>query len=162
MAIGLGIVVASSGVTYLAVQGWDPRAPVAETGDGVAFERIDTSGQGFRPLAGISVFQDEANWSSFWYSYDSSQPSRPPPAVNFTQYTVIVLSQGMRGSAGYSLNVTAVHHQGSGLLVDAQETDPGSGCFVAPVLDWLHDIVKVPKNTGPVDVLLHWNSAPCL
>jgi len=161
ITIGLGIAVALSAVTYLAVYGWDPRAPVAGTGDGVPFERIDTNAE-LRPSPGIRVIQDEANWSAFWYGYMAPlPPPRPaPPAVNFTQYTVLVLSQGGRPTAGYSLTITAVHYNGSGLLVEAQETDPG--CNALQTVMWLYDIVKVSKTTGPVDVLLHWNNAPCL
>jgi len=160
ITIGLGIAVALSAVTYLAVHGLDARAPVAGTGDGVPFERIDTNAE-LRPSPGIRVIQDEANWSAFWYGYMAPlPPPRPaPPAVNFTQYTVIVLSQGTRHTPGYSLAITSVHHEGSGLLVEAQETD---GCSFAQIVIWLYDIVRVPKTTGPVDVLLHWNSAPCL
>ncbi len=148
-------------MTFLAVYGWDPPTPAGGTGDKVPFEHVGPY-QGLRPDASLWVFQDAASWSAFWYAYMPSSESTPaPPAFNFTQNTVVVLSQGMRGSSGYSLNVTAVYHDGAGLLVEAQESDPGDGCGGAAILTWLYDIVKVPKIDGPVSVLLHWDSVPC-
>jgi len=118
----------------------------APTAPSVSFRELHPSGllnQAFACESRLRIVNDAAEFNSLTAGIEFAEPA----AVDFSHETAVMLSLGSRPSAGFSLDVRAVHKQGSELLIEALETPPGA-CATLPVVTcpWL--MVVVPKTSA--------------
>lgn len=93
------------------------------------------------------VVRSESGWDQLW----SAHSSEPPPAVDFSQSLVVGVFLGMRPTAGYQVEVSAVRAKDDRVVVEYVEHPPASNAFVAQVLTAPFHFVVLPREVGEID-----------
>jgi hypothetical protein len=93
------------------------------------------------------VVRTPAEWSTLWKEHAGGGK---PPAVDLTRSIVIGVFVGSRATAGYTVEITRIEKQDTGLVVTYREQVPAAGAMVAQVLTSPFHIVRTPSNGGPV------------
>ena len=123
----------------------------------VAFNPIPTRTGGAigYPRPTNIVTNDQASWSGVWTQAfcHTRDPCPTLPEVNFTQWTVLVVFMGEKGTSGYSTKVARVSSTGDNVIVDVLDTVPTRGCIEAQSLTYPYDIVEIPKSGQPVSFI---------
>ncbi len=131
-------------VTLLYLVGCDQGGPTeTRAGQPVPIIQEYTGQQGPFTDRGFLVVQRPEAWQALW-------GTRPAPAVDFTQQSVLVALMGQQPTAGYGIRITDVRATGTRILAYVDETRPRPGDMVAQVITYPYDMVVVPKLTQPV------------
>lgn len=93
------------------------------------------------------VVRTPAEWSALWKEHAGGGK---PPAVDLTRSIVIGVFAGSRQTAGYTVEITRIEKQNTGLVVTYREQVPAAGAMVAQVLTSPFHIVRTPSHGGPV------------
>jgi hypothetical protein len=93
------------------------------------------------------VVRTAAEWSTLWQEHAGKGK---PPAVDFTRSIVIAVFLGSRQSAGYTVEITRIEKDGTGLVVTSREQRPAPGDMVAQMLTSPFHIVRTDAHSGPV------------
>jgi hypothetical protein len=94
-----------------------------------------------------AVVRSTADWTALWRSH---MPTEVAPAVDFSTGTVVAVFLGERPTGGFSVEITAIRHDGNTLVVAYTETAPEPRAIVTQVVTSPFHIVKVPQHDGPV------------
>jgi hypothetical protein len=88
--------------------------------------------------------RDQTAWEAFWAEHKShtSEPGTPP-AVDFTQETVVVVFVGQKPSGGYAVEVVNVTWNYNEVFVHPVATQPGPECATASVVTQPFQIVAI-------------------
>ena len=134
------------------------RVHTKKTPDLIQFHSIEW-GRGLGQ-AGLTVVNDEARWSNLWtqlcatgtHSIDiaTGQPVCPVlPPIDFTTRTVLVVSAGLEGNPGFTINVTRLIEYRDHLEVLATLTTDGPWCLYVQEIVYPGHIVDIPKTDLP-------------
>ena len=88
-----------------------------------------------------------AEWQKLWKEHS---PDEKMPAVDFNANMVVGIFLGSKPSAGYQVEILNVRPEGSDLVVEYAQKQPGRGMMTAQMLTEPYDLVAVPKHAGPV------------
>ena len=84
-----------------------------------------------------------------------------PPAVDFTQSSVLAIFAGQEPTAGYSIAVSKVADAASRLVVISL-TRPGGSCILAQMVTTPYEVISLPKTTLPLTHEELTTTASCL
>jgi hypothetical protein len=104
------------------------------------------------------VVRDAAGLASLWSGVHGGRPGNPPPQVDFSRSSVVVLALGARRTAGYSVRLDSISGGEDGAVAHYTELPPGAGCVSAQVLTSPVQIVRVPRL--PAEVRFERRVAP--
>lgn len=76
--------------------------------------------------------------------------SRPQPPVDFAHESVVGVFLGMRGSAGYAVEIVSVSTDASGSIVRYRVKTPPADAITAQILTFPFALAVVPKLAPPV------------
>ena len=97
------------------------------------------------------VIRTPQEWQAIWGELRHEQyPIMAPPAVDFSQFMVILAATGTRSTGGHAIRIEGVSRSGGRLFVVVQEIAPGAGCVTTQVLTSPVDSVQVPQSDEPV------------
>lgn len=96
------------------------------------------------------VVRDQALFDSVWAMVFAQQSMEPPPTVDFASEMVIVVSQGLKPSGGFSIDVVQITEAATEQHVVVRSTSPGAFCAVAGALTWPTQVVRLPRYDGDV------------
>ncbi|HET8946305.1 MAG TPA: thrombospondin type 3 repeat-containing protein, partial [Candidatus Polarisedimenticolia bacterium] len=71
--------------------------------------------------------------------------------IDFSTEVAAVAALGIRTNGCYTVQFTCMHHDGAGVLADAQESTPG-GCGCPDNMTQMMTVAKVPRSAGPVAI----------
>jgi hypothetical protein len=114
-----------------------------KTIDKGAFSGID------KPLQ--VVVTNKTQWAELWQKHTANQlPKPPPPEIDFSKKSVIIVASGQKNTAGYSIEVTDVRQRKGETEVVVSTKEPKPGTLVAEALSAPFHIVEVPRIQGEV------------
>lgn len=98
------------------------------------------------PRQAVARTADE--WQKLWrqHSWD-----RQAPPIDFAKEMVVGVFLGSRTTAGYSVTIDEVSHEGGKLIVKYRERSPGRGTVTAQVITAPYHLVAVPRTTGDIE-----------
>jgi hypothetical protein len=85
---------------------------------------IQTQTSGLSDSRG-QVVESASEWSAVWAEIGRGGP---PPAVDFSRDMIVLVSAGTRPNGCYSIEIRSIDLGNGLLLVDADLTEPGTGC----------------------------------
>jgi hypothetical protein len=85
-------------------------------------------------------------FAAFWREH----ASRPQPSVDFTHESVVGVFLGMRGSAGFSVDIVSVSTGTSGSVVRYRVKAPAADAMTAQILTFPFVLAAVPRLAPPV------------
>lgn len=94
-----------------------------------------------------AVARTPAEWSALWKKHAGGTT---PPAVDFTNRTVVAVFLGSRSTAGFAVDITSVRQENGTLIVEWQERRPSRDEVSAQILTSPSIIATVPKFAGPI------------
>jgi hypothetical protein len=122
----------------------------------VPFETIDIGEYSGVQESGEKVVYNQEDWVALWNRVHAIQTPLPEvPAVDFSQYTVVAVFQGMKGSGGHSITVREIADNNKELEVTAREVVPPAECIVTEALTNPYHIVRIAKT--PRSFIFHRN-----
>ena len=107
----------------------------------------DMSGQ---QTARQVIVRTTAEWQALWKEHS---PTEKPPVVDFSTKMVVGLFLGSRPSDGYEVEIVGVRIEGTNLVVEYVQKQPGRGTMAAQILTEPYHLVAVAKHPGPVRFL---------
>ncbi len=124
----------------------------------VPFETVDSGGGYNYETRDNYTITDTATWESLWLDLYSGH-SHPPevPIVNFTSEMLIAVFQGVRGSSGYSTNITRIIVTNAYYIVYIDEIHPGENCGILAVMTYPYHIVKISDHPLNLPVQFVYN-----
>ncbi len=96
----------------------------------------------------IEFVSNEQAWRQTWLQTLGANVNASVPDINFATRSVIVVRQGARPSAGYSISVRAVTRDERGLRVAVDEQTPARDGFTAQVITSPFVVIAVPRVSG--------------
>jgi hypothetical protein len=107
------------------------------------------------------VVRDSAALAALWSTLNGGRLGNPPPEVDFSRHSVVVLALGPRRTAGFSVRFDDVEREENGAVVRYTVTRPGPGCMTAQMITSPVEVVRVPRL--PADVRFERREAtdPC-
>lgn len=90
-----------------------------------------------------------AEWQALWKAHDS----RPAPGVDFSQSIVVGVFLGLRRTAGFSVEITAINAKNAGAVVQYAERRPSAGAATAQVLTSPFHLVSMPRDIRTIEFL---------
>jgi hypothetical protein len=109
-------------------------------------------------------------WDAFWREARSHQSedlsesceNPPPPRVDFSKYTLLVLALGQRPSGGYSALFQYVYENSSRVDVAALEVRPnGKDCIVTTAFTYPMSFALIPRTSKPVQIRVEYADLQC-
>ena len=97
------------------------------------------------------IVSDGATWAGIWDQMQA--PVSPPPqlpAIDFDQEMVLVTALGERTTGGYAITIDSLSTGRGILVVYLSKRSPGSRCVVTQALSQPVDVVRAPRQSGPV------------
>ena len=91
-----------------------------------------------------------AEWQKLWKEHS---PEEKLPAVDFTSKMVVGIFLGSKPSVGYNVEILNVRPEGSDLIIEYAQKQPGRGMMAAQILTEPYHLVAVAKHAGPVRFL---------
>jgi hypothetical protein len=85
-------------------------------------------------------------WQAVWTDHDAGTP----PAIDFTQSMVVGVFLGMRPTAGFAVEITAVEMEEGRTIVWYVERRPDPGDLTAQMLTAPFHLVAVPRTDSEV------------
>ena len=103
----------------------------------------------FNPASSESqeLVTDAVAFQKYWQTF---QPGKTPPTVDFTTQAVVVLMDQERPTAGYSIHVSDFEDKPDQLVIHYKVEAPAPGSFNAQVLTRPWALQIIPKPTKPV------------
>jgi hypothetical protein len=108
------------------------------------------------PYTGIDqsrrlVIRTPQDWQAIWSELRRDQyPITAPPAVDFSQFMVILAAMGMRSTGGHAIRIEEVSRSGGRLFVVVRQISPEAGGVTTQALTSPVDAVQVPQSDEPV------------
>lgn len=133
----------------------------------IPLTRLSPDSIAFAQYSGVTqaqnfVIRDAAAWSDLWRQIHANLDSVPPtPNIDFMQEMIVAVALGSRNTGGYNVLLTQATEDAAGILVQAGETSPGSGCFTTQALTQPIDVARVARNDQPVRFLLTQDVVDC-
>ena len=91
-----------------------------------------------------------AEWTALWKEH---APTAKMPIVDFAKHMVVGIFLGTKPNAGHEVEIVGVRTQGSDLVVEYVQRQPGRGTMAAQILTEPYHLVAVAKHPGPVRFL---------
>jgi len=91
-----------------------------------------------------------AEWQKLWKEHS---PDEKLPVVDFDSKMVVGIFLGSKPSTGYEVEILNVRPEGSDLVVEYAQKQPGRGLMAAQILTEPFHLVTVAKHPGPVRFL---------
>ena len=88
-----------------------------------------------------------AEWTALWKEH---APTAKMPTVDFAKHMVVGIFLGTKPNAGQEVEIVGVRTQGSDLIVEYVQRQPGRGTMAAQILTEPYHLVSVPKHAGTV------------
>jgi hypothetical protein len=88
-----------------------------------------------------------AEWQKLWKEHS---PDEKLPVIDFDSKMVVGIFLGSKPSTGYAVEILNVRPEGSDLVVEYAQQQPGRGIMAAQILTEPFDLVTVAKHPGPV------------
>jgi hypothetical protein len=88
-----------------------------------------------------------AEWKALWNEH---APAEKMPAVDFAKNMVVGIFLGSKPSAGHEVEITGVRTQGTDVIVEYVQRQPGRGTMAAQILTEPFHLVSVPNQPGAV------------
>jgi hypothetical protein len=107
------------------------------------------------------VIRERAPLESAWVRAFNMVQGNPPPAVDFSRETVILVAAGARSSGGNDVRVEAVTRSADGAVVRYRVTKPGPGCTTTQSLTSPVEVVRTPHIAGHVRFDRRETVRPC-
>ncbi|HEX9758434.1 MAG TPA: protease complex subunit PrcB family protein [Nitrospiria bacterium] len=90
------------------------------------------------------VIQNSIEWKALWKEHQHSELSLP--VVDFQKEGVVVVFLGIKGSAGYSVEIYKVEEHGRELKIYFEELKPDPNCMVAQVITSPFHMVRISAS----------------
>jgi protease stability complex PrcB-like protein len=124
-----------------------PRSAPTPPGGSTELARVAKGDMsGVQTMRQVTV-RTAAEWQKLWKEHS---PEEKMPAVDFNSNMVVGIFLGSKPSAGYQVEILNVRPEGSDLVVEYAQKQPGRGMMSAQMLTEPYDLVAVPKHAGPV------------
>jgi hypothetical protein len=95
------------------------------------------------------IIENEESYVTFWEKlHEQVSPTPDLPAVDFNEFTVVVVMMGIQPSGGYSIEIERVAFDGDAIWFDIEEREPGTGCGTAAVLTSPYHVIKIPVEAA--------------
>lgn len=92
------------------------------------------------------VIDNDTDWRAAWAkAYVGMAPAPNPPAIDFSQSSVILVALGGRTTGGYNISVTRLATSADFLYAEVTSSSPGSRCGTTQALTQPFDIVRIPR-----------------
>lgn len=91
--------------------------------------------------------QTDAEWAALWKLHAGDKAL---PKIDLQARTVVAVFLGTRTSAGFSVEITAVHPQNGTMVVEWQERRPAPGTVSAQVITSPAVFATIPKFSGDI------------
>jgi hypothetical protein len=88
-----------------------------------------------------------AEWKALWKDH---APAMKMPDVDFSKNMVVGIFLGSKPSEGYDVEIVGVREEGTDLVVEYVEKQPGRGTLAAQILTEPFHLVTVPRRAGTV------------
>jgi hypothetical protein len=112
--------------------------------------------------AQITVIRNGADWATFWDQLHANLSPKPAlPPVNFAESAIVALVDTARTTGGYSVTITGIKHNASGVTVSASQVSPGPTCVVTQAFTQPFHIVTTPLFSGAVTLELSQSVTNC-
>lgn len=112
--------------------------------------------------ARVSVIRNEPEWSKFWdLLYANYLPKPARPSVNFSERVVVAVVDAPRSTGGYSITITDIEPNPSGITVSSSQVSPGPACMVTQALTQPFHIVTTPVFSGVATLELSQSVNSC-
>jgi len=96
------------------------------------------------------VVRDQRSWAALWTRIVGSyRPAPAPPAVDFDDEMIIVVSMGTRPTGGYAIYIDGVTALRGNLVVSTREVSPGR-CGVTQALTEPVALARLERSDLPV------------
>jgi hypothetical protein len=99
----------------------------------------------------VYVARDVATWRRLWRQLNPGSSPRPP-AVDFAQFMVVLVTQGQKPTGGYDITVKTIRRTRGRLVVTVTEQAPGPHCVLPQIVTAPYDAVRVQRTGRPVVV----------
>lgn len=109
----------------------------------------------------FQVIHDVATLEKLW---QQAQISKPVPAIDFTQSSVVLVALGERPTGGYRIDVGQAVKTQAGIEISVTIRKPGDQCVVTQVVTMPYHFVAVPipRDTSlSVDFIVNRNIIQC-
>jgi hypothetical protein len=124
-----------------------PQPPAPASGGGTALARVAKGDMsGIETMRQVTV-RTAAEWQKLWKEH---APDEKLPVVDFNTNMVVGIFLGSKPSAGYQVEIVSVRPEGTDVVVEYAQKQPGRGMMSAQMLTEPYDLVVVPKHAGPV------------
>ena len=95
----------------------------------------------------ISVFTDQNEFEGFYKTMHKSRtPKAEPPAVDFANYLVLLVSHGEKRTSGYTIEIRRIYTRGTALVVKAVLRSPPEDSFTAQVITHPYLLIQIKLN----------------
>ena len=85
----------------------------------------------------------DAVWAELFKNYSRQAPI---PIVDFTKNSVIVVTMGEQNSGGHSIKISSVSETDKAIIVNIEESKPGSTCITTSVMTYPFQLIEIPKS----------------
>lgn len=92
-----------------------------------------------------------AEFNAFLNDNPSSVMPANNPEVDFTQYSVVIVAQGVKPSGGHSIGVEKLQEVNGKIIVYVKEQSPGESCPSSSVITYPYQIIQIKKVIKPVE-----------
>lgn len=116
----------------------------------MAFTSVARGHMSDEDLARQVTVRTAAEWKTLWQGH---APTEKMPAVDFDTQMVVGLFLGSKPSDGYDVEIVGVRTEGTALVVEYAQKQPGRGTMAAQMLTAPYHFVAVAKHPGPVRFL---------
>lgn len=97
---------------------------------------------------GGQLIESQREWDDVW---DEIGPGGPPPDVDFSRDEVALVSAGTRPNGCYTIEIRSIDVRSGLLRVDADLTEPGTGCVCPAALVQPVHAVRLPRTGRNAD-----------
>ncbi len=95
----------------------------------------------------ISVLTDQNEFEGFYKTMHKGRvPKAEPPAVDFANYLVLLVSHGEKRTSGYSIEIRRIYTRGTVLVVKAVLRSPPEDSFTAQVITHPYLLIQIKAN----------------
>ena len=101
---------------------------------------------------GYYVIDNQENWMNLWNS---------APEVNFSESIVIAVFMGEKATCGFKIEINSIKLRNNTLVVQVEQTFPGSHCFVCQILTQPYHIIKIDRTELQIDFQTTYTAHDC-
>lgn len=93
------------------------------------------------------VIRDAETWAAVWAEVVTPyMPTPALPTVDFSEYMIVFVAMGSRGSGGHTIAVDAVIDDSAALMARVREVSPGPTCMTTAMMTAPVAAVLVPRR----------------